>query len=120
MTEIELKDVKAGEYPDKPVCVTEANFEEFKKRFPVSLIDFWAPWCGPCMRLTPIIEELARDMKGKVVFGKINVDDNQAIAKTFGVHAIPAMFIFKKGEVVDQVFGLLPKGKLLLKLKEHL
>jgi len=120
MTEIELKDVKAGTFPDGPIKVTEANFEEFKKRFPVALLDFWAPWCGPCKMMLPVIDDLSKDMKGKVVFGKLNTDDSPNIARKYHIQAIPTLLIFKGGEVVDQVVGVMPKNKLAAKLKEHL
>lgn len=120
MSEIELDAVKEGEHPSAPIKVTDDNFEEFKSKFPLSLLDFWAPWCGPCMRIGPIIEELASEMKGKVAFGKINTDENPGVAKKFMIQAIPTMIIFKDGEVADQVVGLLPKHKLISKLEEHL
>ena len=120
MTEIELSSVKAGQFPDGPVKVTEANFEEFKKRFPLSLLDFWAPWCGPCKMMLPVVDELAKDMKGKVVFGKLNTDDSPNVARKYKVQAIPTLLIFKNGEVVDQIVGVMPKKKLETKLKEHL
>jgi len=120
MSEIEFSEVKEGESPSSPIKVTDDNFEEFSKRFPVALLDFWAPWCGPCMRIGPIIEELAGEMKGKVAFGKLNTDENPNVARKFMIQAIPTMIIFKNGEVADQVVGLLPKHKLISKLEEHI
>ena len=119
MAEIELSDVKEGEFPDSPVKVTDDNFEEFKSRFPLACLDFWAPWCVPCQKVGPIITELAGELKGKVVFGKLNTDENPGTATKYRISAIPTMLIFKKGEVADQVIGLLPKGALASKLEEH-
>jgi thioredoxin 1 len=120
MTEIELSSVKAGQFPDGPIKVTEANFEEFKKRFPLAVLDFWAPWCGPCKMMLPVVDELAKDLKGKVAFGKLNTDESPNIARKYKVQAIPTLLIFKGGEVVDQVVGVMPKKKLDSKLKEFL
>ena len=75
------------------------------------LVDFWAPWCGPCRMITPTIEELAGEFDGKVVVGKVNIDDNQQRASEFDVRAIPTVLLFKNGEVVDRFLGVTPKEK---------
>ncbi len=84
------------------------------------LVDFWAPWCGPCKAIAPILEELARELSGKVVIGKINVDDEGDLAGTYGVRAIPTMLLFKGGQVVETIVGMQSrdalKAKLLAKL----
>ncbi|MCA1734504.1 MAG: thioredoxin [Acidobacteria bacterium] len=93
--------------------VSDSEFEQtvLKSDKPV-FVDFWAPWCGPCRIVGPVIEELAPSYEGKVVIAKMNVDDNPAVAQKFGVTSIPTMMIFKDGQVVDRVIGALPKSEL--------
>ena len=93
--------------------VSDSEFEQavLKSDKPV-FVDFWAPWCGPCRIVGPVIEELAPSYDGKVVIAKMNVDDNPAVAQKFGVTSIPTMMIFKDGQVVDRVIGALPKAEL--------
>ena len=83
-------------------------------------MDFWAEWCPPCRIVGPFIEELAGELQGKVVFGKLNVGNNQAIAQKFGVSAIPTLIIFKKGESVDQIMGAVPKTHIMETLKRYM
>ena len=92
---------------------TDANFDELviNAALPV-LVDFWAPWCGPCKRLAPTVEALATDYAGKVTIGKLNVDDNQGTAFKFQIRGIPALLLFKGGQVVESIVGLKPKDDL--------
>jgi thioredoxin 1 len=76
------------------------------------LVDFWAPWCGPCRMVAPVVDELAGEMAGKVKFTKLNVDNNQASAAQYGIMSIPALLIFKNGQVVQQHVGAVPKATL--------
>tara|TARA_B100000683_G_scaffold258635_1_gene281579 strand:- start:1456 stop:1773 length:318 start_codon:yes stop_codon:yes gene_type:complete len=101
--------------------ITDANFEEvvLKSDKPV-LVDFWATWCGPCRMVGPIVDELAEDYDGKAVVGKVNVDDNSTVPSEYGIRNIPALLVFKNGEIVDKVIGAVPKNVLAEKLDAQL
>jgi len=101
----------------EPIVLTDSNFAAEVARYPVMVVDFWAPWCGPCRMVSPIIEQLAREYSGKVVFGKVNVDENQRVSASFGIQSIPTVMIFKAGKPVDVIVGALPKAKIEMKLK---
>jgi len=105
----------------KPVEIEEAKFEEavLKAESPV-LVDFWAPWCGPCRMVAPVVEELAEDYDGKVNFVKLNVDDSPQIASKYGVMSIPTLILFKDGKPVSNVVGFRPKDELKKSLDEAL
>jgi thioredoxin 1 len=104
----------------EPVILTDSNFKIEIAKYPVMLVDFWAPWCGPCRIVSPIIEQLAREYSGKVAFGKVNVDENQMISASFGIQSIPTMMVFKNGKAVDVMVGALPKAQIEMKLKQQL
>jgi thioredoxin 1 len=104
-----------------PVHVTDETFEEMVLGASVpALVDFWAPWCGPCRMIAPIVEDLAKAYDGKAVFAKINTDENVAVAGSLGIMGIPTLILFKNGQEVDRVVGFVPRHVLEAKLKAAL
>lgn len=104
----------------EPVHVDDSNFTEITKNNPLVLIDFWAAWCGPCRALASTIEELAKEYEGKVVIGKLNVDENPNTAECYQVFSIPTLVMMKDGLEVDRIVGLVPKKHVEAILKKHL
>lgn len=101
--------------------ITDANFEtEVLEKKGVVMVDFWAPWCGPCQMVGPVVSEIAKDYDGKAIVGKLNVDDNPQTAGKYGVMSIPTIIIFKDGEVTDTFVGVQSKEVLNEKLKSLL
>jgi thioredoxin 1 len=104
----------------RPIILTDSNFREEISKYPFMVIDFWAPWCGPCRIVSPIMEQLASEYAGRVVFGKLNIDENQMVAQSFGIQSVPTMMILKNSIVVDILVGALPKSQIETKLRQHL
>ena len=105
---------------NEPFHVTDANFAETLKNNKVALIDFWAGWCGPCRALAPTIEELAQEISGKVLVGKLHVDENPKTAECYQVYSIPTLIVFKDGCEVDRLVGVCGKNKIEDVLQKHL
>lgn len=100
---------------------TDANFQtDVLGSDKLTVVDFWAEWCGPCRAIGPIIEELGREYEGKVNVGKVNVDHNSEVSINYGITSIPAILFFKNGEVVDKLVGAQPKGNFVKKIEQHL
>jgi thioredoxin 1 len=115
-----LDSLSNGEYPSSPLKVTDDDFDKVIGHFPLVVVDCWAPWCGPCQMVAPVIAELAMDYQGKIVFGKLNVDENQQKATEYGIMSIPALLLFQSGELVDQIIGAQPKQMLEPKITKYL
>ena len=104
-----------------PVIVTDRNFAEEVERSPLPvLLDFWAPWCGPCRIIAPIIDQLAKELGGKARVGKLNIDENQMTAARFRVQSIPTLLILKDGQEVDRIVGAQSKEAIMRRLKAYL
>ncbi|MGQ9543581.1 MAG: thioredoxin [Candidatus Bathyarchaeia archaeon] len=101
----------------EPVILTDTNFEEATINNPRLIVDCWAPWCGPCMVIAPVIDELAKAYLGKVTFGKVNIDENPKIAQKFGIMSIPTLLFIKDRRLVDRLVGVVPKKLIEEKMK---
>ncbi|MBI0584518.1 MAG: thioredoxin [Methanomassiliicoccus sp.] len=112
--------MKGAEWPSEPVEVNDSGFNDLIKKYSVVVVDCWAPWCGPCRMVGPVIDALAKEMQGKVAFGKLNTDMNPKISMRFQIEAIPTLLVFKEGELVDRIVGAKPKEDLARRLKAHL
>jgi thioredoxin 1 len=105
---------------DKPIVLTDGNFSSEVAKHSLMVVDFWAPWCGPCRMVGPLIEQLAAEYAGRVMFGKINVDENQTIPSQFVVQSIPTLIVFKNGEPVETLVGACQKSYIESKFKSYM
>jgi thioredoxin 1 len=104
----------------KPVEVTDATFKETMQNHPLVVVDCWAPWCAPCFMVAPVIEEMARDYAGRILFGKLNVDENREVATQYQIMGIPTLLVFKNGKLVDRIVGAMPRQMLEPKITHYL
>ena len=106
---------------DKIIHLTSEVFETTVSKSSIPLlVDFWAPWCGPCKAIAPVLDDLAEELSGKAQICKLNIDDHSSIAENFSIKAIPTILIFKDGEVVENIQGMTGKGALKAKIEAHL
>jgi len=125
LEQLKMKYMNGGEkmeenLPDVPLKVTDADIETNVKKYPLMVVDCWAPWCAPCIMVGPIIEELAKELQGKIVFGKLNVDENRVTSAKYGIMSIPSLLVFKNGTLVDNIIGAMPKEMLLGKISPYM
>ncbi|MEW5937276.1 MAG: thioredoxin [Candidatus Thermoplasmatota archaeon] len=112
---LEKKETEAQKglsWPQHPIEISDRNLNEIVKKYPVVIVDCWAPWCAPCHMVAPVIEALARDYQGRVVFGKLNVDEHQATPASYGIMSIPTLLVFKNGALAGQHVGAMPRRML--------
>ncbi len=128
LEQIRLKKIQSmlnqADHPNQvsthPLTLTDGNFDSTVKSTSLLVVDFWAPWCGPCRMVGPVIEQLASEYSGKVAFGKLNVDDNQMVAHNFGVMSIPTIIVFQRGQEVERIVGAYPKTHIEAIFKKHM
>lgn len=100
--------------------VSDHDFHEVVLRSELpTLVDFWAPWCGPCIKVSPLVEKIAEDYEGKASFCKINVDESPEVAVNYGIRSIPTLMVFKDGERVNHIIGAVPESRIKSMLDEH-
>jgi thioredoxin 1 len=109
-----LKNIK------EPLDLDDSNFTQTINKFPLLLIDFWAPWCGPCRMMSPIIDQVGKEYIGKLVVGKVNVDENPNISSQFGISSIPTLILFKRGQAVNNIIGSVSKSRIDEMVRTHI
>ena len=117
---IQQAQVQGTTVHDKPIHITDDDFDKVIKGNKYVIVDFWAEWCRPCHAIAPMIDDLARKYAGKVLFAKINSDENQKKFQEYGVMGIPTLLFFKDGKLVDQVIGAMPRGPFEQRVLKHL
>jgi thioredoxin 1 len=112
--------MKKEDYPETPVEITDSNFDTIVKKYPIVIVDFWAPWCPPCKILGPIIDSIAKKYAGRIVFAKLNVDKNKETPVKYEVMSVPTLLVFKNGKLIDRIIGAMPESALESKIKEYI
>lgn len=108
------------DWPSIPVELTDETFKQVIHKYPLVVVDCWAEWCTPCHMVAPVVEELARDYRGKIVFGKLNVDSSTRTAQQYGIMSIPTLLVFKNGQLANQLIGAMPRNMLEPQIAQYL
>jgi len=116
----ERETMSTGKVYDAPLTIDDSSFPKVIAQHPLVVVDCWAPWCGPCQMVGPVIDQLAQEYAGKIVFAKLNTDENSETAMQLGIMSIPTLLVFKEGKLADRLVGALPKQMLEQKLQKHL
>ena len=103
-----------------PLNLDDSSFFQMISKFPLLLVDFWAPWCGPCRMMSPLIDQIGKEYMGKLVVVKVNVDENPTISRQFGISSIPTLILFKKGQAVNKIIGSVSKSKIDEMVRIHI
>ena len=103
-------------WPDTPIHINDGNLEQVVNKYTTVVVDCWAEWCSPCLMIAPVIEDLAKEMQGKIAFAKLNVDENHSTSMKYQIMSIPTLLVFKNGKVVDRIIGAMPKEMLKHKI----
>ena len=120
MIEMIQQNTLADNGAGQPIVLTDQTFQDSVSGPGVTVVDFWAAWCGPCRMVAPIIDQLAREYAGKVTFGKLNVDENPVVSSAFQIQSIPSLLVFKDGKLVDGLVGAAPKQLIESRIKPYL
>jgi len=120
MKKTETKPESESLLADKPIEVNDSSFSDAIRKEGLVVVDCWAAWCGPCRMVGPMIEELAKEYAGKILFGKLNVDQNQRVPLEYQIMSIPTILVFKDGKLVDRIVGAMPKKILEQRITRHL
>ena len=104
----------------EPLNLDDSDFAETINKFPLLLVDFWAPWCGPCRMMSPIVDQVGKEYQGKLVVGKVNVDENPNISRQFGISSIQTLILFKRGQAVNNIIGSVSKSRIDEMVRMHL
>ena len=112
--------MRSSKLPPEPVKISDMTFDEIINKHKIVVVDCWAEWCGPCKMIAPIIDELAQEYSSKVMFAKLNVDENPQTASKYGIMSIPTLLVFKSSKLVDTIVGAVPKHNIESILKKHM
>ncbi len=105
--------------PSRPEKLSDSTFDSYVQKYPMVIVDCYADWCMPCRMVSPIVEELAVDMQGKVAFGKLNVDESQMVAMKYRIMSIPTLLVFRDGNLIDTIIGAMPKTALKSRIDNY-